>query len=114
MKDMNPVEILERALRDASFMDDDWQARHTLVGAAAKALTALRGPEPDWSEAPEDATHHAIDNNGVGRWWRVEPEPCGYAWDAPGFGRWVSSGMFDVPLGADWRLTLRKRPESGG
>lgn len=58
----------------------------------------VAAPEPTWDDAPEWATGHQYGASGDG------------IWTAPG--RSELSGM-RLPLGVDWRTTLRKRPEVG-
>ena len=70
-------------------------------------------PQPDWSTAPEWAMWWAVDPDMVGYWFGTEP--------LAGYGEWnsyddqnskVKAGYYSMPLGIDWRQTLRKRPEA--
>lgn len=85
------------------------------VDYAGPVWNSQRGvayPEPDWSTAPAWAQWWAVDARGIGllyecepvlaelEWWRVDPA-C----------RYQKAMKVDLPLGCDWRLTLRQRPE---
>ena len=67
-------------------------------------------PEPDWSQAPEDAQHHAIAANGWGAYYGDEVRMTDDQW-------WSDDGPlmwdkhYDLPIGIDWRTTLRERPK---
>lgn len=77
-------------------------------------------PEPDWSQAPDWARWWAADSDGESTYYAERPEPdekiaC---WDSA---RWSAKGSTilsewdktsPLPLGVDWRTTLRKRPEA--
>lgn len=80
-------------------------------------------PEPSWEDAPDRAQWWAVDANGEAQWYRVEPycddsegacwcpgwikdAPRGEQIDTPNFDRLV-----DIPLGVDWRLLKRQRPQ---
>ncbi len=68
-------------------------------------------PEPDWTTAPEDATHHAYLHDGRGAWLLLNP---GDGYDSPGMwgARMMRFSGLRLPLGIDWRTTLRERPEA--
>lgn len=68
-------------------------------------------PEADWSKAPDTAQFWAIDADGRAFWYLDEPhiaEPCWY--DAT----YQFAPKVDLPIGIDWRTTLRKRPAAQG
>ena len=111
---MNPVEILERAL-------DEWKRGVTseacLVEGIQQVLAALRGPEPDWSEAPEWAEWWAVFAEGRAFWYSHKPRPANALWSRTTMAnlrdtRILDAGHVTLSLGTDWRLTLRKRPEA--
>ena len=66
-------------------------------------------PEPDWSQAPEWAEWHSIDAIEIGSWWEFEPQLDGEMWDR--YRSRCQSYMTTLPLGIDWRTTLRERPK---
>lgn len=69
-------------------------------------------PEPDWSTAPEWAQWWAVDTDGVACWYVSEPNINGAVW-APTDDLWhLTQGLVALPIGVDWRTTLRKRPEA--
>lgn len=78
----------------------DGERRITTTGAMPGDFVPLAkpvaAPEPDWSSAPEWATGHQYGASGDG------------IWTAPG--RSELSGL-KLPLGCDWRTTLKRRPE---
>ena len=64
---------------------------------------------PDWSKAPEKATHHAIDSDGKGYWYSEAPESDEIGWDIV-ISKWMGpSGIFDA---TNWNNSLQKRPET--
>ena len=76
----------------------------------------VAAPEPDWSAAPEWATHHVFCGDAEGMWIKTDGTPTvdGYGWSfnaREGWTDWLSSGE-TLPLGIDWRTTLTKRPEA--
>ena len=75
-------------------------------------------PEPDWDEAPEWAMWWAQDATEDCNWFEQKPFPDLAEW-VMAKGSWEEDGwncVFDkcvsLPLGIDWRTTLRKRPEN--
>jgi hypothetical protein len=107
--------ILERAMYQAAGHPDPAARYGYLVAEIAKAIAALRGPEPDWSEAPETAEWWAVGPNNNARWFTKEPIVASFAGSPL---HWFSAhlekdaGRVTLPLGCDWRLTLRRRPGS--
>jgi hypothetical protein len=63
--------------------------------------------EPDWSKAPKWALWHAVTRGGCGIWSRREVFVIQNTW---GPIHWYYGGKFDVST-ADWRNSLRYRPE---
>lgn len=64
----------------------------------------------DWANAPEWATHHAMDFSGKGYWYGGEPRPI------PQDRTWVAikmlyAGETGKPC-PDWKDTLTKRPQA--
>ena len=69
-------------------------------------------PEPDWSSAPDGAEWWAVDpfrHEGVAIWYWAEPFVADYNWDTGE--NFLYDRHVPLPLGCDWRLTLRRRPE---
>jgi hypothetical protein len=67
-------------------------------------------PEPDWTTAPDWAQWWAVSARGVASWWAGDkPYIDGALWDNGG-GKLITY-VIDLPLGVDWRTTLRRRPE---
>ncbi len=66
-------------------------------------------PEPNWTTAPAHVLFFAIDPDGAGRWFFTEPSPTEKRWCAS-MGFKEDAGEYPLPLGCDWRLTLRQRP----
>jgi len=70
-------------------------------------------PEPDWSQAPEWAQWWAFDTHNVGFWYAEEPHVMAGKWESNhGMIVWDGAYSDDLPIGIDWRTTLRKRPEA--
>lgn len=72
-------------------------------------------PEPDWDEAPEWAMWWVVEPSGDAYWWQAEPWIVDNDhWDHPEFRtvRADVAGEVDLPLGIDWRTTLRERPQA--
>lgn len=69
-------------------------------------------PEPDWTQAPDWAQWWAADEDGRTYWYDRQPyvekadDGC---WDGNGEFEW--NGDVTLPVGVDWRTTLRHRPE---
>jgi hypothetical protein len=71
--------------------------------------------EPDWSDAPEWANWHVCYDDGNGMWYEncpyVAPAADAESWfefDNDGRGAW---SRFGLNYDADWRNSLRHRPE---
>jgi len=117
----NAVEILE-SLYDDLLTGKHFQHSHTedragVADRVASALAALKSPEPDWSAAPEWAQWWAVSAASEAFWYAAEPKPINHMghWARPMTNSRDSmmrrAGRIDLPLGTDWRLTLRERPE---
>jgi hypothetical protein len=71
-------------------------------------------PIPDWTTAPPWAQWWAVDADGFACWYGVAPPflpNASHAWDSEPEGRGESVGYINLPVGVDWRTTLRRRPE---
>jgi len=75
-------------------------------------------PEPDWSTASPDTQYHTIDASGLGIWWNTShpPQPVVFLWVSDELDKeqqyfMIVDYVYDLPLGIDWRTTLRRRPE---
>ena len=71
-------------------------------------------PIPDWTTAPPWAQWWAVDADGFACWYGVAPPflpNASHAWDSEPEGRGESVGYINLPVGVDWRTTLRHRPE---
>lgn len=70
------------------------------------AIVPHMAPSPDWSEAPEWATHLAQDQSGQWHWFKSEPRTeAGY---------WVAKGDTNARAfskNPNWKETLEARPE---
>jgi hypothetical protein len=64
---------------------------------------ALRRYMPNWNNAPKQATHAAMDENGTWSWHKYEPVPCAYMWT-------LMSRCGDVHFG-NWQFSMQRRPE---
>ena len=68
-------------------------------------------PEPDWSEAPENAMFYTLDCGGLEEWWADKPHVYYALWVTERTVKPLKEGnRVDLPLGIDWRTTLRERP----
>jgi len=66
----------------------------------------------DWGRAVGWAMWHAIDASGRGHWFQREPRRGDMGW-GPSIGRWHGDREYDIPIGVDWRILVRKREEGG-
>ena len=73
------------------------------------AMAEVEYPEPDWDDLPPWANWWAIDNVGRICWFQVQPSHHVTGWQFGGMHGNSRIGN-DLPLGCDWRLTLRQRP----
>lgn len=62
--------------------------------------------QPDWSQAPDRATHCAMDENNMMWWHAIEPKQKNNEW----LGDMICE-YEDHDYQGDWRKSLRKRPE---
>lgn len=98
---------------------------NTLLSQADKILAAIadsqpRLPEPPWEDAPEKALYAALDPEML-EWMFSEDElkvsEIAGGWSSPsGEEYWRTVYEYvpvkePIPLGIDWRMSLRKRPE---
>ena len=64
--------------------------------------------QPDWSDAPDNMTHFAVDANGSGWFFNREPhadsDSCWYCGDD-------SAELKNHSYTGDWQDSLRKRPQ---
>jgi hypothetical protein len=72
-------------------------------------------PEPDWDNAPEWARWWAVEPDGEeygsAHWYAEQPSIENAWWSEPTNSKFGHDETVNLPLGCDWRLTLRKRPE---
>jgi hypothetical protein len=93
--------------------------RHALSSArAAPVAPPLDVPQPDWSQAPKWAMWWAVDANGYPMWYMHEPfiQDAMWMWqDNDGLASGIPSRhlpqSIELPIGTDWRTTLRQRPQ---
>lgn len=71
-------------------------------------------PEPDWADAPDDAVAWAVDADGYAHWFVDVPslEVSNSEWATHRFMEIEDAGHVILPLGIDWRTTLRHRSEA--
>jgi hypothetical protein len=70
--------------------------------------THIERPRFNWSEAPHDAVCGAVDADGEGYWYTIEPEPIGRDWITMGEAIHMGSNM--LRAGEDFIETLEARP----
>ena len=75
------------------------------------AEQAPAAPEPDWALAPEWAQWWSVFPSGLACWWAEKPEQCPAYWNKKPTTASRRDADFSLPLGVDWRTTLRERPE---
>ena len=96
---------------------------NTMYQSAQKAQNWLdvqpTAPEPDWRTAAPDTQYHTIDASGLGIWWDTShpPQTVGLLWEPDELDKeqqypMIVDYVYDLPLGIDWRTTLRRRPEA--
>lgn len=95
------------------------ESREDVLAAVDAALAWLdaqpEAPEPDWTTAPDWAQWWAVDADGLAYWYGIVPptlSPTHDMWDTGPDGFDTPIGYIDLPLGIDWRTTLRTRPQS--
>ena len=89
---------------------DDMPGTFTLLSAPAAM------PLPDWSQAPPWANWWAVEyaagEVGLAYWFANKPITDYAEWvDSVTGERGILIDTVDLPLGVDWRTTLRRRPE---
>ncbi len=69
-------------------------------------------PVPEWDKAPEWAQWWAVEASEIALWFEFEPalNPERFVWEASN-GYNQTYGVC-LPIGIDWRQTLRRRPEA--
>jgi len=114
-------EIIERLVQESWDKAVSMQ-RHAAVHQAIEDKYKLRrwldslpaAPEPDWSDVDEAILYHAIAQNGAGYYHEQKPymEDVYYwrggYWESDGVQ--MASNITVLPIGIDWRTTLRRRP----
>ncbi len=65
--------------------------------------------DPDWSKAPDWATHHAINESGIGYWSEVVMFKKNSVWRNSRIGFIQESGYYS---NQNWKNSLQKRPET--
>ena len=93
--------------------DEEREAMNML----ADLITAYDALAPDWTQAPEDATHYVIHADNKAEWLRVvlpgkqvKPIENGGKWSYKYVWYSEHAGLVDLPLGIDWRLCKWERP----
>ncbi len=120
---MTTLEKVREAINEILYYTGDPTVVPCVPIALDDALSTLRAwldaqpeaPEPDWTKAPPWAMWWAVDANGMAWWYATQPEYLsgdGTEW-ACGQPAW-RVGEIDLPVGVDWRTTLRRRPEATG
>lgn len=68
--------------------------------------------KPSWKDAPKEATHLAMDSNGVHWFYNALPYPSTKSWKIDGIGNygWEAGSAIAIPAGYDWRDSLEERP----
>jgi hypothetical protein len=70
-------------------------------------------PQPDWATAPPWVNWWAADANGETHWFVSAPKVFDSIWmPHPHLEIIDDDGDVDLPVGIDWRTTLRRRPEA--
>lgn len=120
-------EVIPEDIRQAILICCSWAELygHKVEEDAAYAVmewldAQTDAPAPDWRNAPDEATHHVYTPYGIGYWAVVIGDKCPVvsqisrgliAWGWKYLWHLEDSGLV-LPLGIDWRTTLRERPQS--
>ena len=109
---MNPIEMLEKALDDATDTDDHFECGTLLWAGITEALAIMRGPKPPpISEWPEWAPWCAVDPCGSAVVFAEKPYSGRGYWRVPfGVGRRYLSDVH-IPIGCDWRTLIWSRED---
>lgn len=117
-----PLDKVERWLRqmETPYSELSEQERESDRHQANKVFAVLdaqlAAPEPDWTQAPDDAMWYCVNPTGMRAWHVNQPKVVWDCWLSPAAypdrNGEVLGGRIDLPLGVDWRTTLRKRPEA--
>lgn len=115
---MNIVEAIRIVLKDAydiGKIQFPPAERHiTVIAAQSEMMTVLNGHNalaPNWSKAPEGASHYCINPNGRAFWSWGEPVAVGDHWLHRNVLATEPHKDVDIPLGIDWRLCKWQRPQ---
>lgn len=107
--DNDSIAILRGVYADELLANDLKQAIER-VRAWLESVTAM--PTPDWPQAPKRANYYAVDADGLAAWFEEKPYMIGGIWSYDDEEQWCEViGNIELPLGMDWRLTLRRRPK---
>lgn len=66
-------------------------------------------PEPDWEQAPRWATQHFFSPNSEGYFGHGVELRTKHSFNSWSYSLTMPSGLY-LPIGIDWRTTLRRRP----
>lgn len=113
--------ITQKRIDDVSASIDDLADRAVIIRPTNVRTVYLvdkppsQMPEPDWTQAPDEAQWWAVDANCLAYFYEKEPYvPVGdcrwYMWDVSLARLTHNAGKVDLPLSVDWRTTLRRRP----
>ena len=100
-------------------LDDDCRYMRS-ENARLQALLDVQPamPEPDWTNAPSQANWWAVSVDGSAAWFTEKPQlfQAGGTWlceldNGRPVGHVFAAGHVDLPVGRNWRTTLRRRPE---
>ena len=115
---MNMREMLEFV---ADWLEDCLSCNDAEMMGISEVLEDVRNtlniqpqmPEPNWADAPDDAMAWAVDANGYAHWFVDIPslDVYGSEWVTHRFMEIEDAGHVILPLGVDWRTTLRCRQE---
>lgn len=112
------IEMLKRGDPERSIAFDAWTLADTMQAEADKRVVKLPDVffdtktneewQPDWSQAPDNMTHFAVDANGSGWFFNREPHTesdcCWYCGDD-------STELDNHNYHGNWQESLRKRPQ---
>ena len=102
-------EVLSVLERDGLLDESFWSGRFIADDIRLCRLVESQ-PQPDWSSAPEWAQWWSVDADGEATFWQNKPDVIYIR------GMWHDDGEclvacdLDLPIGIDWRTTLRQRP----
>jgi len=70
----------------------------------------IKRVKPNWALAPRTASHWAVNPDGQAWWYDRAPRIMGGEW-VMSYVSWPDPGVYNLPLGYDWRMSLQERPE---